>query len=166
MNTGDEVGTSTAAIALEALSQRLAQKGLEGVPLKGALAAETSEKIKNEWIRSGMLISGAALSAAWDGWPRQALDRARKRHELVSLKISGKHYYPGAFLTVSAKSAAVICKLLQDVDPVAQMIFWARPHGAIGGKTLEEALSAGASVESVSFLAITSAEEHTGRSAT
>ncbi len=163
MIENDTSGTSTAAIALEALRQRLADRGLKRVALDGAEAAEISAQIKKEWISSGMLVSGSALASAWGGRKRQALDRARQRHELVSLKISGKHYYPAAFLALSADSVSIICKLLLDVDPISQVIFWIRPHGAIGGKTLAEVLTAGASVASVTFLAKAHAAECCGR---
>jgi hypothetical protein len=163
MNENDTSSTPTAALALEALRQRIASRGLTGTPLDGVRAAEISAEIKKDWISSGMLVSGSALIAAWGGCERQALERKRQRHELVSLKSAGKHYYPAAFLALSADSISSICKLLQDVDPIAQVIFWARPHGAIGGKTLEEALTSGASVASVSFLARAFAEEHLGR---
>lgn len=163
MNENDTSGTPTAALALEALRQRIASRGLTGTPLDGVRAAEISAEIKNEWISRGMLVSGSALATAWGRRKRQALDRARQRHELVSLKISGKHYYPAAFLALPPDSVGIICKLLEDVDPVSQVIFWAQTHGAIGGKTLKEALASGASVASVSFLARALAEEHLGR---
>lgn len=163
MIENDTSGTSTAARALDALRQRLASRGLTGTPLGGVRAAEISAEIKKEWVSSGMLVGWAALAVAWGGRKRQALDRKRQRHELVSLKIAGKHYYPAAFLALSADSVSIICKLLQDVDPISQVIFWARPHGAIGGKTLAEVLSAGASVASVTFLARAHAEECCGR---
>ncbi|MCV2355385.1 hypothetical protein LNV09_14620 [Paucibacter sp. B2R-40] len=151
---------STAATAVNALRQRLASKAPQEEG-EGLTRAETSEAVKHEWVSSGLLVGWAALGEAWGGRQRQALDQARERHELFSLKVAGRHHYPAAFLNLSAETVKAICLLLKNVDPAAQVIFWNRPHGALGGQTLEQAL-AGGKLARVAHLAKTFAEEYAG----
>lgn len=153
---------SSAAAALEALRGRLAvDVRPEGV---GLTVAEASEATKHQWIDSGLLVGWRDLAEAWGGRSRQALDQACDRGELFNLKIAGKRWYPSMFLGLSAESVKAICLALKGVDPVSKVIFWARPHGALGGRTLAQAVEAG-QLERVAQLAQDFADEYTGHAA-
>jgi hypothetical protein len=121
----------------------------------------TSKAVRRRWVDDGVVVPTAALSAAW-GMSRHALDRARKRGDLVGLKIANRQYYPAPFLGLAAKDVAQVCQALRAIDPVSQVIFWSRKHGALEGRTLAESIESGG-VARVLHLAKGFADEELGR---
>lgn len=128
---------SNAQVALLQLRDRLAKD--DGKTLPKYSSGPVSETIKSDWIANGVLVGSTALRNAWGGRTRQSLDQARNRGELVGLKISGRLWYPSAFLSLPADFVKTICGIQLRVDPVTQVIFWTRKHGALGGMTIAQA---------------------------
>ncbi len=151
-----------AVAALEALRSRLTGEKLPAEV--GQTTAEVSEATKHEWISSGLLVGSKELASAWGNRSRQSLDQASDRGELFSLKVAGKLWYPAVFMHLSADSVKAICLALKDVDPVSKVIFWSRGHGALGGKTLAQAIEEG-QLERAVQVAEAFAGEYTGHAA-
>lgn len=100
-------------------------------------------EVKRNWIAAGLLARGPALGDAWGDPSLQTLEQAEASGELFSLVVNGAHWYPAAFTKLPAATVGVLCQALEGVDPVSKVIFWTRPHGALGAKTLEQAVEAG-----------------------
>ena len=129
---------SGAEAALQAMRHRLELSA--PVQSDASPKVDFSEKAKQEWVTSGRIVGWKALASAWGDRSRQSLDQASQRGELFSLMVAGKRMYPAAFLNLSAEAVKDINLALKDVDPVSKLIFWNRPHGALGNKTLAEAI--------------------------
>lgn len=109
--------------------------GLAAANLRG-------EAAKVEWVRSGEVVSAKELAEAW-GLTPQALGPAAKRGEVFAVTVKNQRYYPREFLHLERDEVGTVCKRLEGMDPSEQLIFWKRKHGALGGKTVYEALSNG-----------------------
>lgn len=127
-------GENRAATALSAMRERL---GITPETGAKALAAQrqVSETVKTEWIREGLLIGSTELSTAWD-CSRQALEQARERDELFSLKIGNRRWYSASLLGLAAADVARVCLHLAGLEPIAKFIAWERRHGSLKGKTI------------------------------
>lgn len=158
--TSGDVAGSGAAKALADLRGRLNAEAPLVVD-SSFNAADVSEAVKHEWITCGRLIGWKDLSDAWGGRSRQSLDQAANRFELVNLKVKGRLWYPADFRVLPADAVKSVCQVLRGVDPVSQMIFWARPHGALEGHTLAHAIKNG-QLHRVIQLAQAFAEETVG----
>ncbi len=89
--------------------------------------------------RDGSLIDGETLAAAW-GITRQALDKARTRGEIFSVRMGRLHYYPAAALHFLRPDFERINRAFHaDVAAGARLLFFTRKHGSLGGKTVAEA---------------------------
>ena len=145
------------------VAARLPQ-GLEGTSSEepGAeaydAAVQRGEERRAAWTRDGTLVSGAELAARW-GRSRQALDQACARHELFNLKVGNRLWYPAVFLQHGAAEVRAVCRALGEGDPASMLVFWLRPHGGLGGRTVSEAIEA-RQLERVVELARAWAEEH------
>lgn len=109
----------------------------------GGLAGATArgEVAKVEWVRSGEVVPAKTLAQAWNLTP-QALGPAARRGEVFAVVVKGQRHYPREFLLLSRDDVAAVCKPLQGLTPSEQLVFWKRKHGALGGRTLLEALTA------------------------
>ena len=158
----DDAGYRRAAQALADLQVRLGMA--PGTDAEQAAELEqSSESVKAGWIRDGLLVGSAAFGLAWSR-TRQALEQACDRGELFSLKIGNKRWYAASLMGLSAEDVKAVCLLLRGVDPVSQFIFWERPHGALAGQTLPQALQAGKRA-AVLRTAEVFASEHAGHAA-
>lgn len=135
------IPTSTAQTALDGLRKRLARR--VAAAHDAPAATEVSEAIKHEWVADGLLVGSSDLGTAWGGRSRQALEQAAERGDLFSLKLRGRRWYPAVFAALSAESVKAVCQPMKAVDPVAQFLFWNRPHGALAGQTVAQAIQAG-----------------------
>lgn len=153
---------SGAESALQAMRHRLELSA--PVQSDASPAVNFSEKVKQEWVASGRIVGWKALASAWGDRSRQSLDQASKRGELFSLMVAGKRMYPAAFLNLPAEAVKDINLALKDVDPVSKLIFWNRKHGAIGDKTLAEAVE-NQQLDSAIRLAQAFTSEHLGHAA-
>lgn len=105
-----------------------------------AAAQARGEAAKVEWVRSGEVVPAKELADKWDLTP-QALGPAEKRGELFSVVVKRHRYYPREFLTLNRDDVGTVCKQLEPLDATEKLLFWKRPHGALGGKTVSALLS-------------------------
>ena len=106
-----------------------------------ALLAQ-GETVRNEWVRTGLLVPSAELETAW-GCSRQVLDQAAKHGELFALKVGENRYYPAVFKRVEPDGVKAVCFLLKGDDVVAKFVFWNKTHGGLRGLTPADAIQAG-----------------------
>lgn len=110
-------------------------------PLQGMVAAAArGAAAKVEWLQSGELVSAKTVASAWGVTPN-TLGPAAKRGELFSLVINRQRYYPKEFLELNREDVAEVTKALSGLSPEEMLIFWKRPHGALGGKAVGQLLS-------------------------
>lgn len=108
----------------------------------GQIATKKGEELLVRWTQDGHLIDGKSLSAAWS-ISRQALDKARERGDIFSIKVGGQHYYPAEVLKLTRADIADINRRLDGVDACSKMIFLMRTHGALTGLTPARAIEQG-----------------------
>lgn len=94
------------------------------------------------WVKEGLVVPTSELAKKWSR-TRQALDQAGDRGELFSLKVGKNKFYPAAFLDLDADAVKQVCLALKGDDSTAKFLFWSRKHGALGNKTIAEALKEG-----------------------
>lgn len=110
-------------------------------PKTGHSAAQLcGEAARVGWVRSGEVVPAKVLAEAW-GLTPQALGPAEKRGELFSVVLKRHRYYPREFLTLNREDVGAVCMRLLPLDEAEKMIFWKRPHGALGGATVAQLLS-------------------------
>lgn len=127
---------------LEAERFALDARTMEEQPEKsvtGAGAAlQRGEALIASMVRQGSLINGETLASAW-GITRQALDKARERGELFSVRMGRQHYYPVAALSFLRRDFESINRSFHpDIAAGTKLIFFNRKHGSLGGKTVAE----------------------------
>jgi hypothetical protein len=112
------------------------------IPANTGLAAAVSrgEAAKVEWVASGEVVSAKTLADAW-GLTPQALGPAATRGEVFAIVVKSVRYYPKEFLELNRDDVATVSKALGSLSPAEKLIFWKRPHGALGGKTVLQSLS-------------------------
>lgn len=111
-------------------------------PAKTGLAAAVTrgEAAKVEWVKSGEVIPAKTLADVW-GLTPQALGPAADRGEVFAIVVKRQRYYPKEFLELNREEVGVVSKALGRLSPSEKLIFWKRPHGALGGKTVLQLLS-------------------------
>lgn len=117
-----------------AAEPRTGAGGLSGAERRG-------EAARLAWVVDGDVVPAKELADAW-GLTPQALGPAEKRGELFSVVVKRQRYYPREFLDLDREDVATVCKMLVPLDSTEKLFFWKRPHGALGGKTAHQALSA------------------------
>lgn len=101
-------------------------------------ALQRGEALIASMVRQGSLINGETLASAW-GITRQALDKARERGELFSVRMGRQHYYPVAALSFLRRDFESINRSFHpDIAAGTKLIFFNRKHGSLGGKTVAE----------------------------
>lgn len=145
--------------------QRLKQHRQVEVARAPSLAAEKLDKAirrgdetKREWVQQGSVMPGSLLAAIW-GISSRTLRAAVERGELVALKVGARFFYPESFLHLHREMVQALTSALGDLSNEEKFLFWMRPHGALGGKTLGEALKEPEQVDQVLRLAKRWAEE-------
>lgn len=109
-----------------------------GAGLRAAIAA--GEAARDAWVKSGELVDAKALAACWLVRPSVLLTAA-SNHELLAVVHRRRRYYPCEFLLLSRNEVAEVSKALASVSPGAQLLFWKRAHGALGGRTAYDVLA-------------------------
>jgi hypothetical protein len=103
-----------------------------------AVAAQRGEALIASLVRQGSLIDGETLASAW-GITRQALDKARERGEIFSVRMGRQHFYPVAALSFLRRDFESINRSFHpDIAAGTKLIFFNRQHGSLGGKTVAE----------------------------
>jgi hypothetical protein len=123
---------STKAAKPSAQSEQL--RGLAGALARG-------EAAKVQWVASGEVVPARVLADRW-GLTPQALGPAAGRGEVFALIVKNQRYYPREFLELDRDTVSAITRALGDLSPSEKLVFWKRPHGTLGGKTLLQALGA------------------------
>jgi hypothetical protein len=129
-----EIEVSEEGAAPLTVELRSGTGGLVGAERRG-------EAARLAWVVEGEVVPAAELADAW-GLTPQALGPAGKRGELFAVVVKRQRYYPREFLELDRDDVATVCKLLVPLDPVEKLLFWKRPHGALGGKTVVQVLGA------------------------
>ncbi|MCK7495827.1 MAG: hypothetical protein MZW92_36285 [Comamonadaceae bacterium] len=94
------------------------------------------------WIQDGAVLSAEDYAKA-RGVPVESLAELEREGELFSLDVAGGRWYPAELLKVQAEEAGAVCGELAGDDSARQLIFWMRRHGALGDRTVAEAVAAG-----------------------
>lgn len=95
-----------------------------------------------QWTKDGTLVEGKQLYDAW-GITRQALDKARERGDIFSIRVAGQHYYPIEAEQFTRADLAQVTRALGDISPGSKLIFIKRKHGGLGDRTPAEAVAHG-----------------------
>ena len=110
---------------------------------RGHIAAKArlhGEAAKVDWMRSGEVVSAKVLADRW-GLTPQALGPAAERGEVFAVVVKRHRYYPKEFLDLGRDDVSAVCRALGRMSPEEKLIFWKRPHGALAGKTVVDALN-------------------------
>lgn len=103
-----------------------------------AMAQQRGEALIASLVREGSLIDGETLASAW-GITRQALDKARERGEIFSVRMGRQHVYPVAALSFLRRDFESINRSFHpDIAAGTKLIFFNRKHGSLGGRTVAE----------------------------
>jgi hypothetical protein len=106
-----------------------------------AAAVARGEAAKVEWVNSGEVVPARTLADLW-GLTPQALGPAAERGEVFAIVVKRQRYYPREFLELDRNAVGAVSKSLGSLSPSEKLIFWKRQHGALGGKTVLQALTA------------------------
>lgn len=122
---------------IELDARTMEERPAQSVTGAGA-ALQRGEALIASMVRQGSLINGETLASAW-GITRQALDKARERGELFSVRMGRQHYYPVAALSFLRRDFESINRSFHpDIAAGTKLIFFNRKHGSLGGKTVAE----------------------------
>lgn len=121
--------------------RRAKQAGSSGHgELSGLAAARARGRVAlDEWVAEGIVLPGPAFAKRRGGSVGQ-LAGAVRQGQLFSKAIRGRCYYVAALLEVGPDAAASVCRALGGLDDSEKAIFWFRKHGALGGRTVVEAI--------------------------
>ena len=84
----------------------------------------------------------SVLESHW-GVKRQSVDAARRRGEVFSLFIRGRHWYPAEVLKYDRAGLAEIVRALGEESASSKLMFLLRRHGALRRRTPAEAVDHG-----------------------
>ena len=138
-------------LAMVTAKRRIAQGGLKG-------AIERGRQARRAWISDRVVLSSAEFAAA-RGVASEALVALQAGDQLFSLTIEGEVWWPAELLKLSAADASALCSALDGADESSKLVFVMRTHGALGGRTVTEAVANG-QLADVLRLARTWAERH------
>jgi hypothetical protein len=123
------------------LAKRADRERAGGRPRLGTTAAlGRGEAAKVEWVRSGEVVPARTLADTW-GLTPQALGPAAERGEVFAVVVKRQRYFPKEFLDLDRNDVSAVSKSLCRLGSEEKLIFWKRPHGALGGRTVFDVLS-------------------------
>ena len=105
-----------------------------------AAAVARGEAAKLDWVSSGEVIPAKTLAYQL-GLTPQALGPAAERGEVFALVVKRQRYFPKEFLELDRDVVASVSQALGHISPAEKLVFWKRPHGALGGKTVLQVLT-------------------------
>lgn len=138
LDSGPEITPTGAGLELLRATERLRFRGVGAERTSLQVEANRGEQARQEWISDGLVVPSSVLAKAW-GRTRQALDQAVRRSELFSIGIRNRNWYLAVFQALVAADVAKVCRELRHLSEAEQLVFWLRPHGALGGATVEQA---------------------------
>ena len=106
--------------------------------LDAALAR--GEAARLAWVQDGEVVPAKVLAQHW-GLTPQALGPAAERGEVFALVVKRQRYFPKEFLSLTREAVSTVCKALGPLTPEEKLIFWKRPHGSLGNRSVGQALS-------------------------
>lgn len=133
-----EITPTGASLELSRATERLRSRGVGAERTSLQVEANRGEQARQQWISDGLVVPSSVLAKAW-GRTRQALDQAVRRGELFSIGIRNRNWYLAVFQALVAADVAKVCRELRHLSEAEQLVFWLRPHGALGGATVEQA---------------------------
>lgn len=142
-------------------SQRKPPKETPASTTGFAAAVARGEAARVEWVNSGEVIPAKTLADKW-GLTPQALGPAAERGEVFAVVVKRQRYYPKEFLDLDRTAVGAVSKALGSLTPAEKLIFWKRPHGALGGKTVHQVLTAGQLDRAAQLAQAWAAEAHAG----
>lgn len=95
------------------------------------------------WTEDGTLLLAELFAERWGTTPG-ALAAAEENDEVFAVRVDGQRYYLAELLEIGRADGSAICRALAGLDAASKMIFLLRRHGGLGGKTVVEAVAAGA----------------------
>ena len=104
-----------------------------------AEALALGEAAKVQWVASAEVVPARVLAELW-GLTPQALGPAAARGEVFAIVVKSRRYYPREFLGLERDTVSAVTRALDGLSPSEKLVFWKRPHGALGGKTVLQAL--------------------------
>jgi hypothetical protein len=110
------------------------------------------EAHQRELVAAGALIPARQLVSAWRTTEAD-LATGCAHGDLAGLAVDGVLYYPSPFAHLPRDSVEQVCRALCGLDPAQAWVFWTRPHGALGGWTVQQALQGAAGSAAVLMLA-------------
>lgn len=131
------------------------ERGLAGAMARGRAACES-------WIRHGVLVSQEQFAESW-GCSVEELAQLVAKRELFELEVQGQMWLPAVLLEVPKEAVFEVNRALTEagIQAAESFVFWHRRHGAMGGKTVVQALLHGAAASELPYpIAPRAASEH------
>jgi len=139
-------------VTLPAAASRRARTGTTGKARSPAAGLEASiargEAAKLQWVRTGEVVPARELADRW-GLTPQALGPASARGEIFAVVIKRQRFYPREFLELDRDTVSKVTQALGELSPAQKLVFWKRNHGALGGKTVLDAIVRSPSADGV-----------------
>ncbi|MCP5285413.1 MAG: hypothetical protein H6933_10980 [Burkholderiaceae bacterium] len=114
---------------------KTAELGFEAARTRGADA-------QRGWVRDEVVLPAAVFAKRRSVRERDLVQLTAKG-ALFSVAVDGAEHYPAALLELSQNDVVALCQALSWSDSSGKLIFLMRRHGALGGQTVSEAISAG-----------------------
>lgn len=86
-------------------------------------------------------IHGTSRLSNWCA--RRPADQARARGEVFGVRVKNAYHYPAGFAQLPTEDVKKVNRQLDGGDAAAKFIFWTRPHGGAGGKTIAALIAEG-----------------------
>lgn len=108
--------------------------GLVGAIARGIAAKEA-------WVRDGLLVSREQFAVRWSV-PAEELAKMTANGELFELEVSGQKWLPAVLLEAPREAVVEVNKALAAarVDAASAFVFWHCKHGALGARTVVDAI--------------------------
>jgi hypothetical protein len=105
------------------------------------LAQDRGQQLARTWTRNGELLSADEFAAKL-GLTKTELTESEARGEVFSLEVDSGRWYPSELLKIPLENMLVICRVISPLTVGERFTFCVRKHGAVGGKTVAEAIPA------------------------
>ena len=105
-------------------------------------AVERGKLARRSWISDGIVLSPADF-AVRSGVTPAVLQEMVVRGQLFSVEIDLACWYPAELLQLAPSDSEAVCTALAGLDTATQLVFVMRRHGALGGKTIADAIANG-----------------------
>jgi hypothetical protein len=102
----------------------------------------------DKWTQDGTLVPQAELALAWHMQPED-IKAAVERGDLFEVWVGDAPYFPSELFALGPSHSFEICRQLGNEAASSKLIFLLRKHGGLGGKSVLEAMQAGAPLERI-----------------